>query len=84
MGVRKLRSLCARASRSCYLWRHAPPLLTCTAPLPRLPHPIPCAGQGRGFGLEVGSKAELLMVMSLLAGTEPGANLVCNGFKVWV
>ena len=39
------------------------------------------SGRGRGFGLEVGSKAELLMVMSMLAGGPPGTTLVCNGYK---
>jgi arginine decarboxylase-like protein len=29
----------------------------------------------------VGSKAELVMVMSQLAGRRPGTHLVCNGFK---
>ncbi|KAI8463251.1 MAG: arginine decarboxylase [Monoraphidium minutum] len=33
-----------------------------------------------GFGLEVGSKAELAMVMAVLADS-PGANLICNGYK---
>ncbi|KAI3425248.1 hypothetical protein D9Q98_009016 [Chlorella vulgaris] len=33
------------------------------------------------FGLEVGSKAELVMAMSQLAGRPPGTHLVCNGFK---
>ena len=44
--------------------------------------PLPAAaGQPYGFGLEVGSKAELMMVMGIL-GAYPGANLVCNGYKV--
>lgn len=30
--------------------------------------------------LQVGSKAELAMVMSVLAG-QPGCNLICNGYK---
>lgn len=33
-----------------------------------------------GWGLEVGSKPELLMAMSLL-GQIPGSLLVCNGYK---
>ncbi|GAB4817650.1 hypothetical protein N2152v2_004696 [Parachlorella kessleri] len=37
-------------------------------------------GKPYNFGLEVGSKAELVMVMSLLAD-HPGSNLVCNGYK---
>ncbi|KAK9830421.1 hypothetical protein WJX72_011676 [[Myrmecia] bisecta] len=37
-------------------------------------------GQKFGFGLEVGSKAELLMAMSLLA-KYPGTNMICNGYK---
>lgn len=42
---------------------------------------VPPAGKPHGFGLEVGSKAELVMVMSQLAGRPPGTNLVCNGYK---
>ncbi|KAL4430340.1 hypothetical protein ABPG77_002146 [Micractinium sp. CCAP 211/92] len=38
-------------------------------------------GEPYGFGLEVGSKAELVMVMSQLAGRPAGTNLVCNGYK---
>lgn len=38
------------------------------------------AGAPFNFGLEVGSKAELAMVMSVLA-PHPGTNLVCNGYK---
>ncbi|PRW33729.1 arginine decarboxylase [Chlorella sorokiniana] len=39
-------------------------------------------GTPHQFGLEVGSKAELVMVMARLAGTgRRGVNLVCNGFK---
>ena len=45
-----------------------------------LPACLP-AGEPHGFGLEVGSKAELVMVMSQLAGRPPGTNLVCNGYK---
>ncbi|KIZ00017.1 arginine decarboxylase [Monoraphidium neglectum] len=37
-------------------------------------------GRPYGCGLEVGSKAELAMVMSVLADV-PGANLICNGYK---
>lgn len=37
-------------------------------------------GAAHGWGLEVGSKAELLLAMSLLAGM-PGSLLVCNGYK---
>ncbi len=33
-----------------------------------------------GWGLEVGSKPELLMAMSLL-GQAPGSLLICNGYK---
>jgi arginine decarboxylase-like protein len=35
---------------------------------------------GAGWGLEVGSKPELLLAMSALAG-RPGALLICNGYK---
>ena len=38
------------------------------------------AGRPFNFGLEVGSKAELLMAMSKI-GTSPGALLICNGYK---
>ena len=38
------------------------------------------AGRPCNFGLEVGSKAELLMAMSKI-GTSPGALLICNGYK---
>lgn len=38
------------------------------------------AGKPYGFGLEVGSKAELVMVMSIL-GSCPGSTLICNGYK---
>lgn len=38
-------------------------------------------GYSRGFGLEAGSKAELLMVMSVLASGPPGTTVICNGFK---
>ena len=37
-------------------------------------------GRPFNFGLEVGSKAELLMAMSKI-GSSPGALLVCNGYK---
>ena len=37
-------------------------------------------GAAHGWGLEVGSKAELLLAMSLLAGM-PGSLLICNGYK---
>lgn len=38
-------------------------------------------GQQRyGFGLEAGSKAELMLAMSMLCHY-PGSNLVCNGYK---
>ncbi|GBF89380.1 arginine decarboxylase [Raphidocelis subcapitata] len=37
-------------------------------------------GEKYGFGLEAGSKAELAMVMSVLA-PHPGSILVCNGIK---
>lgn len=37
-------------------------------------------GAKHGFGLEVGSKAELAMVMSILADS-PGAILICNGAR---
>lgn len=33
-----------------------------------------------GFGLEAGSKAELVLAMSMLAKYS-GSNLVCNGYK---
>ena len=32
------------------------------------------------FGLEAGSKAELVLAMSMLA-KYPGSNLICNGYK---
>ncbi len=38
------------------------------------------AGRPFNFGLEVGSKAELLMAMSKI-GSSPGALLICNGYK---
>lgn len=38
------------------------------------------AGQPFNYGLEVGSKAELLMAMSKI-GKSPGALLICNGYK---
>ena len=52
-------------------------------PAPALRCPVPAAtGAPHDFGLEVGSKAELVMVMARLAGTgRRGVNLVCNGFK---
>ena len=37
-------------------------------------------GQKMGFGLEAGSKPELLMAIALLA-KHPGSNLICNGYK---
>ncbi|KAK9843109.1 hypothetical protein WJX74_007147 [Apatococcus lobatus] len=37
-------------------------------------------GQKMGFGLEAGSKPELLMALALLA-KHPGSNLICNGYK---
>lgn len=38
-------------------------------------------GQAKcNFGLEAGSKAELVLAMSMLA-KYPGSNLVCNGYK---
>jgi hypothetical protein len=72
----------------------APPLTTiriCIRPLPNcaqcnhdkdLLHAALDAGSRYGFGLEVGSKAELAMVMSLLAGRAAEAPLlICNGIK---
>ncbi|EPS61793.1 arginine decarboxylase [Genlisea aurea] len=38
-------------------------------------------GSGYRFGLEAGSKPELLLAMSCLSGGSPDALLVCNGFK---
>ncbi len=38
------------------------------------------AGRPFDYGLEVGSKAELLMAMSMI-GRSPGALLICNGYK---
>ena len=38
------------------------------------------AGRPFNYGLEVGSKAELLMAMSKM-GSSPGALLICNGYK---
>ena len=38
------------------------------------------SGAKFGWGLEVGSKPELLMAMSLL-GQAPGSLLICNGYK---
>ena len=37
-------------------------------------------GQRLGFGLEAGSKPELLMAIALLAKL-PGSLLICNGYK---
>ena len=37
-------------------------------------------GEGYGFGLEVGSKPELLAVLALTAG-QPDRTIICNGFK---
>lgn len=54
------------------------PCRRCTHPPLVRPRP---AGEPYGFGLEVGSKAELVMVMSQLAGRPAGTNLVCNGYK---
>ena len=41
---------------------------------------VVAAGAKSGWGLEVGSKPELLLAMSALAG-RPGALLICNGYK---
>ncbi|KAL5198235.1 hypothetical protein ABZP36_001747 [Zizania latifolia] len=38
-------------------------------------------GHGYSYGLEAGSKPELLIAMSCLTGAKPGAYLVCNGYK---
>ena len=38
------------------------------------------AGRAFSYGLEVGSKAEMLMAMSMM-GSSPGALLICNGYK---
>lgn len=38
------------------------------------------SGANFGWGLEVGSKPELLMAMTLL-GQAPGSLLICNGYK---
>ena len=38
------------------------------------------AGRPFNYGLEVGSRAELLMAMSMI-GRSPGALLICNGYK---
>lgn len=71
-GMLCCRSWCAAAARPA-------PLLACNTA-----HRAPSwpAGEPHQFGLEVGSKAELVMVMARLAGTgRRGVNLVCNGFK---
>ena len=39
------------------------------------------ASRGRPLGLEVGSKSELAMALSLLPASDAGLTLVCNGFK---
>ena len=41
---------------------------------------VMAAGARSGWGLEVGSRPELLLAMSALAGRR-GALLVCNGYK---
>ena len=38
-------------------------------------------GAQHRFGLEAGSKAELLLAASMLSAQPPGALLVCNGYK---
>ena len=38
------------------------------------------SGRPFRYGLEVGSKAEMLMAMSMM-GRSPGALLICNGYK---
>jgi arginine decarboxylase len=38
-------------------------------------------GYDNSFGLEAGSKPELLIAMSCLTKAKPGAYLVCNGYK---
>lgn len=38
-------------------------------------------GYGDSYGLEAGSKPELLIAMSCLTKAKPGAYLVCNGYK---
>ncbi|XP_006664927.1 arginine decarboxylase 2 [Oryza brachyantha] len=38
-------------------------------------------GHGYSYGLEAGSKPELLIAMSCLTKAKPGAYLVCNGYK---
>lgn len=38
-------------------------------------------GAPYGFGLEVGSKPELLAVMAITAGDDQGRPIICNGFK---
>ncbi|KAL6908047.1 hypothetical protein ACP4OV_002217 [Aristida adscensionis] len=38
-------------------------------------------GKTESYGLEAGSKPELLIAMSCLTKTSPGAYLVCNGYK---
>ncbi|KAF6999013.1 hypothetical protein CFC21_015086 [Triticum aestivum] len=38
-------------------------------------------GHQHGYGLEAGSKPELLIAMSCLTRAKPGAYLVCNGYK---
>ncbi|RLN03743.1 hypothetical protein C2845_PM13G08610 [Panicum miliaceum] len=38
-------------------------------------------GYDESYGLEAGSKPELLVAMSCLAKAKPGAYLVCNGYK---
>lgn len=80
---RLLRHACARTLPPTRASGHpdaaVPHLLSCRCapPCPRF-----LAGEPHQFGLEVGSKAELVMVMARLAGTgRRGVNLVCNGFK---
>lgn len=68
----------AAGRSACQLPLWTPPVPTICLPptIPRVP-----AGEPHGFGLEVGSKAELVMVIAQLAGRPHGTNLVCNGYK---
>ncbi|KAK3154697.1 hypothetical protein QOZ80_2BG0194040 [Eleusine coracana subsp. coracana] len=38
-------------------------------------------GYSKSYGLEAGSKPELLIAMSCLTKAQPGAYLICNGYK---
>jgi arginine decarboxylase len=75
----KLQAAFAHAMDRVRLWRRLHRDLSDQGqPAPRRRRRAGGAGNGEGFGLEAGSKPELMAVLAL---ARPGSVVVCNGYK---